>query len=98
MKAYGGVNVQIHVILTSGLAGSGQLHAPAALPPGKQPLPAGYPVDKRLGGPQNRSEQHREENILASNEIRTPTLGHPVRSQSLYWLRYPGSCKPAEGG
>jgi hypothetical protein len=32
---------------------SGQLHAPATLAPGKQPW---YPLDRRLGGPQNRSE------------------------------------------
>jgi hypothetical protein len=31
---------------------SGQLHTPAALPPGKDPL---YPLDRRLGGPQSRS-------------------------------------------
>jgi len=31
---------------------SGQLHAPAALPPGKEPW---YPLDRRLGGPQSRS-------------------------------------------
>jgi hypothetical protein len=30
---------------------NGQLHGPAALTPGKQPL---YPLDRRLGGPQNR--------------------------------------------
>jgi len=30
---------------------SGQLHAPAALPPGKEPL---VPIDRRLGGPQSR--------------------------------------------
>jgi hypothetical protein len=32
---------------------SGQLHAPAALPPGKQPPPR-YPLDRRLGGNQSR--------------------------------------------
>jgi hypothetical protein len=32
IKMYGGVGVQIHVILTSALDGNGQLHAPAALP------------------------------------------------------------------
>jgi hypothetical protein len=38
MKAYGGVAVETHVFLTSALVGvSGQLHAPAALPPGKEP-------------------------------------------------------------
>jgi hypothetical protein len=30
---------------------SGQLHAPAALPPGKEPW---YPLYRRLGGPQSR--------------------------------------------
>jgi hypothetical protein len=30
---------------------SGQLHAQAALPPGKSPW---YPLDRRLGGPQSR--------------------------------------------
>jgi hypothetical protein len=33
MKVYGGVDAQIHVILTSALVGVGQLHAPATLPP-----------------------------------------------------------------
>jgi hypothetical protein len=31
---------------------SGQIHAPAALPPGKYPR---YTLDRRLGGPQSRS-------------------------------------------
>jgi hypothetical protein len=33
---------------------SGQLHAPAALPPGKAPR---YSLDRRLGGPQSRFER-----------------------------------------
>jgi hypothetical protein len=38
MKTYGGVEVQINVLLTLALIGvSGQLHAPVALPPGKEP-------------------------------------------------------------
>jgi hypothetical protein len=43
MKAYGGLDVYIHIFLTSALAGGGgQLHAPAALPPGKEaPVPIG---------------------------------------------------------
>jgi hypothetical protein len=32
MKTYGGVELQLHVVLTSTLHGSGQLHAAAALP------------------------------------------------------------------
>jgi hypothetical protein len=38
---------------------SGQLHAPAALPPGKS---SRYPLYRRLGGPQSRSGQHGEYN------------------------------------
>jgi hypothetical protein len=37
MKMYGGMDVQVHVFLTSALVVSGQLHAPAALPPEKKP-------------------------------------------------------------
>jgi hypothetical protein len=47
MKVYGGVDVYIHIFLTSALAGgevSGQLHVLAALPPG-----IGGWVDHRAG-------------------------------------------------
>jgi hypothetical protein len=40
---------------------SGQIHAPAALPPEKEPQ---YPLHKRLGGPQSRSEHSGEERHL----------------------------------
>jgi hypothetical protein len=40
---------------------SGQLHALAALPPGKSPR---YPLERRLGGPQSRSGRSGEEKIL----------------------------------
>jgi hypothetical protein len=49
---------------------SGQLHASAALPPGKEPL---YPLDRRLGGPQNRSGHGGEE----KNSQPLPGLEHP---------------------
>jgi hypothetical protein len=74
MKTYGGVELEV----------SGQLHASAALAPGKSPL---YPLDRRLGGPQNQAGRRGEEKILASAGTRTPTLGCPARSQSLYGLR-----------
>jgi hypothetical protein len=38
MKAYWRVKVKLHAVLTSALDGSGQLHAPTALPQGKESL------------------------------------------------------------
>jgi hypothetical protein len=49
---------------------SGQLHAPAALPRGRNPQ---YPLDLRLGGPQSRSGRYGEEKILDPTGTRTPT-------------------------
>jgi hypothetical protein len=40
---------------------SGQLHAPAGLLLGKEPLVPIYPLDKRLGGPQSRFGRGGEE-------------------------------------
>jgi hypothetical protein len=57
-------------------------------PRGKSPW---FPLDRRLGGPQNRSGRHGEKKILAPTGTRTPTSGRPARSQSLYRLSYPGS-------
>jgi hypothetical protein len=54
---------------------SGQLHAPAALPPGKEPW---YPLDRRLGGSQSRSGRGGEE----KNSQQLPVLEPPS---------YPGS-------
>jgi hypothetical protein len=65
---------------------SGQLHAPAALPPGKSPR---YPFYRRLGRPQSRSGRYVEVKIFYSNS--RPPPGCPARSQSLYRLSYPGS-------
>jgi hypothetical protein len=50
---------------------SGQLHAPAALPPGKSPQ---YPLYRRLGGPQSRSERNGEVKILDPTGTRTPNV------------------------
>jgi hypothetical protein len=55
----------------------GQLHAPAALPPGKEPR---YQLDRRLGGPQSWSGRRGEEKILHPTGTRTPTP-RPVASR-----------------
>jgi hypothetical protein len=41
---------------------SGQLHGPAALPPGKS---SQYPLDRRLGEPQNRPGRRGEDKNAA---------------------------------
>jgi hypothetical protein len=67
MKTYGGVEVQLqHSRLRHQKQVSGQLHAPAALPPGNHPR---YPLERRLGGPQSRSGRCGEENNLALSGI-----------------------------
>jgi hypothetical protein len=44
---------------------SGQLHAPATLPSGKEPP---VPLERRVGGPQNLSERREEKkNLSLSN-------------------------------
>jgi hypothetical protein len=67
---------------------TGQLHAPTALPPEKEPPPR-CPLGKKLDGPQKRPGRRGEEKNLAPTQLRP--LGRPARSQSLYRLRYPGS-------
>jgi hypothetical protein len=74
----GGVEVRSTLSLTLAIDGvGGQLHAPAALPPGK----TRYPLYRRLGGPQSRSGQVRK--ILPHR---------PARRESLCRLSCPGSC------
>jgi hypothetical protein len=81
MKTYRGVDVEIHIFLTSALVGvSGQLHAPAALPLGKSPR---YPFYRRLGGPQSRSGQYGEVKIFTQTglELPLPLVVQPVVSR-----------------
>jgi hypothetical protein len=66
MKAYGGVDLQLHVFLTSELVGGGQIHAPAALPPGKEPP---VPIGKEAVW----APELGEEKNLAPTGTRTPT-------------------------
>jgi hypothetical protein len=59
LKTYEGVDIQIHIVLTSALVEvNGQLHAPATLLLGKEPW---YSLDRRFGGPPNRYGQHEKE-------------------------------------
>jgi hypothetical protein len=55
---------------------SGQFHTPAHLSPGKSPR---YPLDRRLGVPQNRFGRRGIEKILDSNS--DPSVVQPVTSR-----------------
>jgi hypothetical protein len=60
---------------------SGQLHAPAALPPGKSPR---YPFYRRLGGPQSRSGRYGEVKFfftLPGFELPLPLIVQPIASR-----------------
>jgi hypothetical protein len=54
---------------------SGQLHAPAALLPGKEPC---YPLDRRLGGPRNRCGRGGEQNNFLPLPGLEPPIAQPV--------------------
>jgi hypothetical protein len=70
MKAYGGVDVQIHIFLTSALVGGEwSVSRSCRVTPG----------DKRLGGPQSRSGRRGEDQNLDPNP--DPSVVQPVVSR-----------------
>jgi hypothetical protein len=84
MKAYGGVG-WIHIFLTSALAGSEwSASRLGRFTPGTHWLEDW--VDTTVGP---GDMEKRKFLTLPGLEFRP--LRHPARSQSLYWLRYPGS-------
>jgi hypothetical protein len=89
MKTYGGVDVQIHVFLTSALV-RGEWSASRSVCFIPEEIAPRYPLDRRLGGPQNLSGGHGEEkNLNLTGPVIHPLLSR-TRSQSLYRLRHPG--------
>jgi hypothetical protein len=70
----------------------GQCHALAAVyPRGKD---SRYPLDRRLGGPRaglDIDTEARGQTLLSLSGIETRSPDRPVHSQTLYYLRYPGS-------
>jgi hypothetical protein len=85
MSAYGGVDVWIHFYLPRHwLEVTGQLHAPAALPPGEKARGTLWIVDwVRYQSWPGRFE---DKMTLAGLELRP--LGRSAHSQPLYRLRY----------
>jgi hypothetical protein len=82
MKAYGRVDVQFHIFLTSALVGSEWL----ALPSGKR-----VPGTHWIGGwldPRTGLDDVQKRQFLTLSELELQPLGRPARSQSLYRLHY----------
>jgi hypothetical protein len=89
MKAYGGVDVQVHIFLTSALVGSEwSASRHCRFTPGKR-----APGTRRIGGwvnPRTGLDDVEKRKFLTLSGLELRTLGLPARSQSLYRLRYPG--------
>jgi hypothetical protein len=87
MKVYGGVDVYIHIFLTSALVGvSGQLHAPT--------LGERAPSTHWIGGwmgPRAGLDDVENRKYLILPGLTLQHLSCPARSQSLYQLSYTGS-------
>jgi hypothetical protein len=85
MKTYGGLEVHIHVFLTSALVG-GEWSASflCRFSPGES-----APGTRGIGGwVVSRAGLDVMEKILDHTGTRTPNPGRPLLCQSLYWLRY----------
>jgi hypothetical protein len=63
MKTYGGMDVYIHIFLTSALA-EGEWSAPRTCRFNSRGKSSQDPLDKRVGGPQSRSGRSGEEKTL----------------------------------
>jgi hypothetical protein len=96
MKAYEAMGVQIHIFLTSTIAGGEWLASrPGRFTPGERAPGThwiGGWVDPRAG--LNDVEKGKFF-ILPGLELRP--LGRPARNQSPYRLRHPGSCQDGRG-
>jgi hypothetical protein len=72
MKAYGGVDVEIHDFLTSALVGGER----SAWRPDR--FTPRYPLDRKLGGPQNWSERRGENSRPYWDSNSDPSVVQPA--------------------
>jgi hypothetical protein len=90
MKAYGGVDVYIHIFFTSTLVG-GEWSAsrPSRFTPGER-APGTHWVGGWVG-PRASLDDVEKRKFLTLPGLELRLLGRPASNQSLYRLRYPGS-------
>jgi hypothetical protein len=90
MKAYGGVDVYIHIFLTSTLSG-GEWSAscPCRIIPDER-APGNHWIEI-LVDPSAGLANLVKRKFLPAPGLELRPLGRPTRSQSLYRLHYPGS-------
>jgi hypothetical protein len=90
MKAYVGVDVWIHTVLTSTLVG-GEWSASRTchFTPGER-VPSTYWIGGRVD-PRASLDEVEKRKFLTLPGLKLRPLGRPARSQSLYRLSYPGS-------
>jgi hypothetical protein len=89
MKTYRGLDVLIHVFLTSALAGGEW----SASRPGRLTQEEGAPGAHRIGGwvgSRACLDAVEGSKILPLAGLKFPSLGHSARSQSEHRLSYPG--------
>jgi hypothetical protein len=89
MKAYGGVDIYIHIFLASALVGGEW----SASRPGRFTLGEGAPGTHWIGdwvGPRAGLDDVEKRKFLSFPGLELRPLGRPARSQSLYRLSYPG--------
>jgi hypothetical protein len=95
MKAYGGVNVESHIFLTSALVGDEWSDScPGRFTPGVR-----APGIHWIGGwldPRAGLDDVEKRKFLTLPGLELQPLGRPARSPSLYRLSYPGSCSCKE--
>jgi hypothetical protein len=87
MKTYEGVEIQIHVFLTSVLVGSEW----SASRPGRFTPRERAPSNQWIGdwmGPRTGLDDVEKRKILPLQGLELWTIGHSARSQSLYRLSY----------
>jgi hypothetical protein len=89
MKTYGGVDVLIHIFLTSALGGEWSTSRTGRFTP-EERAPGTHCIGGWFG-PRAGLDDVEKRKLLTVQGLELRPLGRPTRSQSLYKLSYPSS-------